>query len=60
MKSPKPPKIAPPPPMPDPDDTQIRNAQRKSTAAMLRRSGRASTDLSGTDTIGGSGQKLGG
>jgi hypothetical protein len=59
LKTPKPPKVEPPPPMPDPDDAQINQSAKKRTAAQMQRSGRMSTMLS-SDTIAGSSQKLGG
>lgn len=46
LKTPKPPKIEPPAPMPDPDNTALQAQKRRQAAASLGQTGRASTMLS--------------
>ena len=46
------PVVEKPPVMPTPDDEAIRQAKKKSIAAVVGRQGRASTILSDSDTLG--------
>jgi len=53
----KPQVVQPPPPppvtpMPTPDDAAVAEAKKKSIASVLNRTGRASTILTGNDTLG--------
>ena len=55
------PKVEPVTPMPTPNDAAVKDAKRKSIAAMTARQGRASTILTGNeDATGGGGATLGG
>lgn len=55
------PKVEPVTPMPTPNDAAVKDAKRKSIAAMTARQGRASTILTGNeDSTGGGGATLGG
>lgn len=55
------PKVEPVTPMPTPNDAAVKDAKRKSIAAMTARQGRASTILTGNeDATGGGGSTLGG
>lgn len=55
------PKVEPVTPMPTPNDAAVKDAKRKSIAAMAARQGRASTILTGNeDATGGVGSTLGG
>lgn len=53
--APPPPKVEPVTPMPTPNDAAVKDAKRKSLAAMTARQGRASTILTGNEdsTLGG-------
>jgi hypothetical protein len=51
-KTPPPPKILPPAPMPDPEDTQVKFDKRREAARKISASGRQSTILSQGDTLG--------
>lgn len=50
---PPPPVVTPPTPMPLPDDEAIQQARRRSIAAQMQRSGRASTLLTQDPVTGG-------
>lgn len=55
------PKVEPVTPMPTPNDAAVKEAKRKSIAAITARQGRASTILTGNeDATGGGGSTLGG
>lgn len=55
------PKVEPVTPMPTPNDAAVKDAKRKSIAAMTARQGRASTILTGNaDATGGGSSTLGG
>jgi len=54
------PKPEPVTPMPTPNDQAVKDAKKKSIAAMTARQGRASTILTGDDGTGGGGGSLGG
>lgn len=53
------PKPEPVTPMPTPNDQAVKDAKKKSIAAMTARQGRASTILTGDDGTGGGGGSLG-
>lgn len=59
--TPEAPKVEPVTPMPTPNGAAVKDAKRKSIAAMTARQGRASTILTGNeDSTGGGGSTLGG
>lgn len=61
VPTPEAPKVEPVTPMPTPNDAAVKDAKRKSIAAMTARQGRASTILTGNeDSTGGGGSTLGG
>lgn len=53
LKKPETPKLKPPTVMPDTDDEAVKAARRRQIAEVQARSGRASTILSQSDTLGG-------